>query len=95
MSPKKSAKRSTVIIGGIIAAVALALFGYLMWVCCTGRSNRKCKKLIAITNEGCVVETRDGFAITIPSCEGEPGDTIVVTYDPKIKERAAAMNPTN
>lgn len=82
------------IIGGVIAAVALALFGYLMWYVAPAEVTESVK-LIAITNEGCVMETRDGFAITIPSCEGELGDTIVVTYDPKIKERAAAMNPTN
>lgn len=94
MSETRSDKRLMGMVGGIIAAVALALFGYLMWYVAPAEVTESVE-LIAITENGCVVETTDGFAITIPSCEGEPGDTITVTYDPKIKERAAAMNPTN
>lgn len=89
---KSSGKRPMIIIGGIIGAVALALFGYLMWYVSPAQVTESVK-LIAITENGCIVETSDGYAITVDSCVGEVGSTIIVTYDKNIKERAAAMNP--
>ena len=42
----------------------------------------------------CIVETSDGFAVNIGPCDGNPGEFIVATYDAKVKEREALMNPT-
>jgi len=92
MSVSKSGTKPMLIIGGIIAAIALALFGYLMWYVSPAQVTESVK-LIAITEQGCIVETSDGYAITIDSCVGEIGSTIIVTYDKNVKERAAAMNP--
>lgn len=92
MSTATKSRKSLATIGGIIGAIALALFGYLMWYTAPGQITESVK-LIAVTDDGCVVETIDGYAITVSNCVGKPGDTIVVTYDPKVKERAAAMNP--
>lgn len=50
-------------------------------------------QLIANTDNGCIVEIIDGFAVNIGPCEGEAGDYIVASYDVKVKERAALMNP--
>ena len=88
----KSNKKPFLVIGGTIAAVALGLFAYLMGFTAPEHVTESVK-LIAITEKGCVVETMDGHAITVEKCTGQPGDTIVVQYDKKIKERAAAMNP--
>ncbi|MEM3144230.1 MAG: hypothetical protein QXW91_06380 [Candidatus Nitrosotenuis sp.] len=94
MPQSQSAKKPMLIIGGIIAAIALALFGYLMWYVAPVEVTETVK-LVAITDNGCVVETADGHAITVPSCVGHPGDMIIVKYDKNIKERALAMNPPN
>ena len=51
-------------------------------------------KVVAVTDDGCIVETMDGFAINIGPCDANPGDLIMATYDAKVKERAELMNPT-
>ena len=50
-------------------------------------------KIIAITENGCIAETMDGFAVNIGNCNGNPGQYVNALVDQKIKERAAAMNP--
>jgi len=90
--PSKSSK-DLAIIGAAIAGVAIALFAYLMWYVSPDEVTERVK-IISNSDSGCVVETFDGFAITLESCVGEPGDIIVATYDAKVKERAAMMNPT-
>ena len=51
-------------------------------------------KVVANTADGCIAESSDGFSVNIGPCDAEPGDSIVGTYDAKIKERRALMNPT-
>ena len=51
-------------------------------------------KVIAVTPEGCIGETMDGFSANIGDCQAEPGQYIDAVVDQKVKERAAAMNPT-
>ena len=41
------------------------------------------------------METLDGYAINIGSCDFEPDEYIIAPIDQKLKERAAAMNPTS
>lgn len=94
MSESKSSKKTLLIIGGILVAIAAPILAYLMWYVAPDEVTESVK-LIAITANGCVVETLDGHAITVGFCEGEPGEIIVVTYDKKLKERALAMNPPN
>lgn len=90
---KSSSYKSLVTIGGILAAIGLTLLGYLMFYVSPDMVTERVK-LIANTENGCVVETSDGFAVNVGPCNGNPGEFIVATYDAKVKERAALMNPT-
>ena len=51
-------------------------------------------KIVAVTEDGCIAETLDGFAVNIGECQGEPGQYVDAAVDKKAKERAAMMNPT-
>ena len=81
------------VIGGVIAAVAVSLFAYLMWYVAP-EENIERVKIIAVTESGCIAETMDGFAVNIGECDAEAGDFVMAPVDQKAKERAAAMNPT-
>ena len=93
-SNKKSGKNSTFIVAGVIALVAGLLFAYLMFYTAPAEK-MEMVKIIAITNEGCIAETMDGFSVNIGDCNGEPDQYVNALVDQKIKERAAMMNPTN
>ena len=71
-----------------------ALFAYLMFYTAPEEVTERVK-VIAVTDEGCIAETMDGFAVNIGPCSAQEGDFIVALVDQKTKERAAAMNPTN
>ena len=86
--------RSMLIIGGVIAAVAVSLLVYLMWYTAPVEIEERVK-VIANTAEGCIVETLDGYAINVGPCDFEPEEYIFAPIDQKLKERAALMNPTN
>jgi len=81
------------IIGGIIAAVAVSLFAYLMFYTAPDHIEERVK-VIANTAEGCIVETADGYAMNIGPCNAQPDQYIIAPIDQKLKERAALMNPT-
>ena len=96
--PKKSSEKhsdvkSLVIVGGIIALAALGLFAYLMWFV-SPMETTELVKIIAITENGCIAETLDGFAANIGDCDAQPGDYVSAAVDQKAKERAIAMNPS-
>ena len=96
--PKKSSEKSSnfkslVIVGGIIAFAALCLFAYLMWFV-SPIETTEFVKIIAVTENGCIAETLDGFATNIGACDAQPGDYISAAVDQKVKERAIAMNPS-
>ena len=78
---------------GLIIAVAVSLFAYLMWYVSPDEVIERVR-IVAITDEGCIVETPDGHPITIEQCNGQPGDYIEVPIDQNIKERSMLMNPT-
>lgn len=86
--------KSLVIVGGVITIAAIMLFAYLMWYV-TPEENMERVKVVAVTASGCIAETSDGFAVNIGKCQVQSGEYTVVPVDQKIKERAAAMNPTN
>ena len=81
------------LIGGVIAVVAISLFAYLMFYTAPEQIEERVR-VIANTDEGCIVETLDGYAINIGSCDFESEEYIIAPIDQKLKERAAAMNPT-
>ncbi len=83
----------TVVLAGLIIAVSISLFAYLMWYVSPDEVIERVR-IVAITAEGCIVETPDGHAITIEYCNGQPDDYIDVPIDQNIKERAMLMNPT-
>ena len=91
---KSSDKRSLFIVSGILAAIGISLFAYLMFYTAPEVVMERVK-VIAITESGCIAETMDGFAVNIGQCSAQEGDFIVAPVDQKLKERAAAMNPTN
>ncbi len=91
---KKSGKSSTLIIVGVIAIVAGVLFAYLMFYTAP-EENMELVKIIAVTEEGCIAETIDGFAVNIGDCNAQPGQYVNALVDQKVKDRAAAMNPTS
>ena len=93
-SDKKSGKNTTLIIAGVIALGAGLLFVYLMAYTAPAEKI-ELVKIIAITNDGCIAETMDGFSVNIGDCNGEPGQYVDALVDQKTKERAALMNPTN
>lgn len=92
-SEKQSNVKSLVIIGGIITLISLSLFAYLMWYV-SADETVEFVKIIAITEDGCIAETLDGFATNIGVCDAKPGDYISAVVDQKVKERAMAMNPS-
>ena len=93
MYKQSNGKKNLVIVGGIIAAVAISLFAYLMWYVSPDEVLERVK-VIAINEQGCVVETFDGHSINIGKCDAKPGEFIMATIDQKVKERALLMNPT-
>jgi len=92
-SEKSSNLKSLVIVGGIIVLVAASLFAYLMWYV-SPEATTEWVKIIAVTENGCIAETLDGFATNIGVCDAQSGDYVSAAVDQKVKERAAAMNPT-
>lgn len=93
---KKSKKfnvNTTLLVGGSIALGAVLLFAYLMWYV-DPEHNMEMVKIIAITESGCIAETLDGFAVNIGECQAQPGAYVDALVDQKVKQRAAAMNPT-
>ena len=93
-SNKKSGKNSTFIIAGVIVLGAGLLFTYLM-IYTAPAEKMELVKIIAITNDGCIAETMDGFSVNIGDCNGQPSQYVNALVDQKTKERAALMNPTN
>jgi len=93
--PKKnSSKNFTLIVSGVIALVAGLLFAYLMFYTAP-EENMELVKIIAITDEGCIGETLDGYSVNIGECNAQPDQYVNALIDQKVKDRAAAMNPTN
>jgi len=93
-SDKKSGKNSTFIIAGVIAIGAGLLFAYLMFYTAPVEE-KELVKIIAVTDDGCVAETMDGYAVNIGDCDAKPGQFVDALVDQKTKERAALMNPTD
>ncbi len=93
-SKKSSNYKNHFIVAGILAGVGLALLVYLMFYVAPAEV-LETVKIVAITSQGCIGETLDGYAVNVGNCNAEPGDYISALVDQKLKERAALMNPTN
>ena len=93
-SDKKSGKNTTFIIWGAIVLVAVVLFAYLMLYTAPVETT-ELVKIIAVSDEGCIAETMDGYAVNIGDCNAQSGQYVNALVDQKTKERAALMNPTN
>jgi len=93
-SKKTSGKNSIFIIGGVILVGAILLLAYLMWYVAPEEYTERVK-VIAVTEAGCIAETFDGFAVNIGDCTVQQGEYVNAIIDKKVKERAAAMNPTS
>lgn len=93
-SKKSSNYKNHFIVAGILAGVGLALLAYLMFYVAPAEV-LETVKIVAVTSQGCIGETLDGYAVNVGNCNAEPGDYISALVDQKLKERAALMNPTN
>ena len=90
---RKSHTNSLIIVGAIVG-VAVLLFAYLMFYTAP-EENKELVKIIAVTEEGCIAETLDGFSVNIGDCKAQPDQYVDALVDQKVKDRAAAMNPTS
>ena len=86
--------KSIVIITVILAAIGGSLFAYLMFYT-TPDTSMEMVKVVAITEAGCIAETLDGYSVNIGDCDTKPGQYTDALVDQKVKDRAAAMNPTS
>ena len=93
-SSNSSSKKSLLVVGGVIVIGAVLLFAYLMWYVSPETYTERVE-VIAVTEAGCIAETYDGFAVNIGNCNVQQGEYVNAVIDKKIKERAAAMNPTS
>ena len=93
-SNSSSNKKSLLVVGGVITIAAIVLFAYLMWYVTPDVYTERVQ-VIAVTEAGCIAETYDGFAVNIGDCNVQQGEYANAIIDKKIKERAAAMNPTS
>jgi len=90
---KKFQVKSIVIIAGILFLAGGSLFAYLMFYTAP-EANMEMVKIIAVTESGCIGETLDGYSVNVGDCNVQPGQYTDALVDQKVKERAAAMNPT-
>ena len=90
---KSSSKRSLGLVSGVLAAIGISLFVYLMWYVSPDEVIERVQ-VIGVTSDGCIAETVDGFAVNIGQCNAHPGEYVMAPIDQKVKERAIAMNPT-
>ena len=89
-----SGKKSTILVVGIIGAIAVVGLAYMtMFV--TPEEIVERVEIIAVTESGCIGETFDGYAVNIGQCNAQPGEFVMAPVDQKVKERAYAMNPTD
>ena len=89
-----SGKKSTIMVAGILAGIALVGLGY-MFVFVEPEIIEERVQVIAVTESGCIAETFDGYAVNVGQCNAQPGDFIIAPVDQKVKEREYAMNPTD
>ena len=90
---KSSNAKNLAIIAGILAAMGISLFAYLMWYVAPSEVYERVE-IIAVTDSGCIGQTSDGFPVNIGQCDAEPGETVLALVDQKVKERQELMNPT-
>ena len=92
-SSGSSSNKSLFMVAGIIGLIAaLGLAYMILYVSPDVYSERV--QIIAVTDSGCIAETFDGFAVNIGDCQAEEGEYVNALIDKKVKDRAAAMNPT-
>jgi hypothetical protein len=93
--PKKTSNRNSLfVVGGVIAIASILLITYLMYYTAP-EANMELVKIVAVTKDGCITETFDGFAVNIGDCNAQAGQYVNALVDQKVKDRAAAMNPTS
>ena len=92
--PKKSSTAKNYgIVFGILAAIGISVFIYLMWYVAPDEIVEQVE-IIAVTDAGCIGQTMDGFPVNLGQCDAQPGDVILAPVDQKAKERQELMNPT-
>ena len=60
------------------------LFVYLMFYTAPAEV-MEMVKIVAVTNDGCIAETMDGYAVNIGDCDAKPGQYVDALVDQKNK----------
>ncbi len=92
-SKKASGAKNIALISGVLAAIGISLFVYLMWYVSPTEVLEQVK-IISTTESGCIGETMDGYPVNLGRCDAKPGDIVMAPVDQKVKERQDLMNPT-
>lgn len=93
-NPKKTSNAKNIaMISGVLVAIGISLFVYLMWYVAPSEVLEQVK-IISTTDSGCIGETMDGYPVNIGKCDAQPGDIVMAPVDQKVKERQDLMNPT-
>ncbi len=71
-------------IAGVIIVMTTAVFPFWNLI---PRMVSEEVQVKAVDQNGCYVQTHDGFVIHIPPCNAKPGDNITATFDAKVRER--------
>ena len=85
--------KSYIMIAGILGAIFAVGLAYMFFYVAPEEVIERVQ-VIAVTQEGCIAETADGFATNIGQCNAQPGEFVMAPIDQKVKERQLAMNPT-
>ena len=71
--PKKSSSTKNIgIVFGILAAIGISVLIYLMWYVSPEEVVEEIE-IIAVTDDGCIGETMDGFPVNLGECDAQPG----------------------
>lgn len=75
------------IYGGIAGAIIIMSTAVLPFWNLIPRMVTEEVQVKAVDQNGCYVQTHDGFVIHVPPCNAKPGDNITATFDAKVRER--------
>jgi hypothetical protein len=87
-------KNEKQIIAGAIAAaiIVMAVAVFPFWNLIPNKVTETVK-VVLVDETGCTAETHDGFDVKIGPCNAKPGDTIMASFDGKVRDREKPFTP--
>lgn len=85
-------KKSIVIRSAVVGTITLAFVLFLLSFSSPAEITENVT-VVEVTESGCIAETSDGFSLNIGPCDAQPGDSVIATYDTKVKEILSAVIP--